>query len=340
MNRTVRVELASFGAALLMGAHPAIRVPNAAPAGAPRVAGISVVVASPRKARAGDEGVVLDAVVPPGTNFERAAFRLWYPKSVAHFKAILLLVPGSNGDGRAMVDDTVWQQFATRHDLALVALNLTDKQHEQSFIEHYINVSQGSGDALFTALSSFATKANHPELNTAPFLLWGMSAGGEFNYEFTAWKPERVLAFVVNKGGIYYTALASRAARNVPGLLFIGGKDLDSRKNIITGLWALNRRGAALWALAEEPSAAHIVGRSRDVALMFYEDVLNLRLGDADGTPGPMRDLEEKTGYLGDLKAKTIRAVTDSSATNYNMVWLPTARVAKAWLAMVTEQPF
>jgi pimeloyl-ACP methyl ester carboxylesterase len=33
-----------------------------------------------------------------------------------------------------------------------------------------------------------------------------MSAGGQFNYEFAAWKPDRVAAFVVNKGGIYYTA--------------------------------------------------------------------------------------------------------------------------------------
>ena len=71
----------------------------------------------------------------------------------------------------------------------------------------------------------------------------------QFNYEFVAWKPERVAAFVVNKGGIYYTALAPKAAREVPGLLFIGEKDLDSRINMISGLAALNRRGGALWAL-------------------------------------------------------------------------------------------
>jgi hypothetical protein len=47
-----------------------------------------------------------------------------------------------------------------------------------------------------------------------------MSAGGQFNYEFVAWRPERVLAFVVNKGGIYYSALLPQAARNVPGILF------------------------------------------------------------------------------------------------------------------------
>ena len=142
--------------------------------------------------------------------------------------------------------------------------------HEQGFIEHYVNVSQGSGQALLDALAALGARAQHPELATAPLLLWGMSAGGEFNYEFVAWKPERVAAFVVNKGGIYYTALTSPAARDVPGILFIAGKDLESRISTITGLFALNRRTGALWALAEEPNVAHVVGRSRDVALVLH----------------------------------------------------------------------
>jgi hypothetical protein len=75
------------------------------------------------------------------------------------------------------------------------------------------------GRALLDALRAFSERSNHPELVNAPLLLWGFSAGGEFNYEFTAWKPERVVAFVVNKGGIYFSALLPAAARRVPGLL-------------------------------------------------------------------------------------------------------------------------
>src|SRR4029077_9375525 len=113
--------------------------------------------------------------------------------------------------------------------------------------------------------------------------------------------------FVVNKGGIYYTALAPRAAREVPGMLFMGGKDLDSRIQTITGLFALNRRAGALWALAEEPAAAHIVGRSRDLSLIFFEDVLSLRLSET----GALKPLAEKTGFLGDPKLKTFRPISE-----------------------------
>src|ERR1041384_103607 len=197
-------------------------------------------------------GAAFDFAVPPGTNYDKAEFRLWYPASAAPVQAALVLVPGSHGDGRPAADDPFWRAFAARHHLALVACRFTDKPHDQAFIEHYVNVSQGSGQALVDALSGFADRTRHAELATAPLLFWGMSAGGEFNYEFVAWKPERVVAFVVNKGGIYYSALVSRAAREVPGILFVGEKDLESRVNMIAGLFAVNRRGGALWAFANE----------------------------------------------------------------------------------------
>jgi poly(3-hydroxybutyrate) depolymerase len=281
-------------------------------------------------------GATLEETSKPGGNYATAEFRLWHPEMDGAIRAIVVLMPGSNGDARAMVDDPVWQAFATKHRLALLGCHITDKPHPQNFIEEYVNVSHGSGDALLSAIGAFASRARHPELDRAPLLMWGMSAGGQFNYEFAAWKPERVLAFVVNKGGIYYTALVPRAARDVPGMLFIGGKDLDSRIQTITGLFALNRRAGALWALAEEPGAAHIVGRSRDLAVMFFEDILSLRLDEA----GALRPLAEKAGFLGDPKLRVVRPMSAGLAPDYPTAWLPSERVARAWLAMLTERPF
>jgi dienelactone hydrolase len=294
----------------------------------------AVLIAFPAAAQT-PAGTVLEETVAPGRNYDKAEFKLWLPGDVALVRAIALLVPGSNGDGRGQVDDPVWQAFATRHKLALIGVRLTDKPHEQDFIEEYVNVSQGSGQALLDAVNAFAARAKHPELATAPFLLWGMSAGGEFNYEFVAWKPERVVAFVVNKGNIYYTALAPKAARSVPGILFTGGKDLEFRTNTITGLFAVNRRAGALWALAEEPSAAHVVGRSRDVALVLFEDALALRIGDGS----TLKPVAEKSGFLGDIKAKTFQAIGEVPTPNYPTAWLPTSRVAERWQWLVTEKP-
>jgi poly(3-hydroxybutyrate) depolymerase len=222
---------------------------------------------------AGSAGAAtFDESIPPGANYDKAEFRLWLPDGAGRLRALVILVPGSNGDGRAQVDEPFWQEFAITHQVGLVGVQLTDKQHDQMFIEHYVDVSKGSGQAFLDALAGFAKKTGHAEIATAPLMLWGMSAGGEFNYEFTAWKPERVIAFIVNKGNVYYTALAPAAARSVPGLLFTGEKDLEFRVNTIVGLFAVNRRASALWALAQEPGIGHAVGRSKDLAGMFFED--------------------------------------------------------------------
>jgi dienelactone hydrolase len=275
---------------------------------------------------------LFDHTVPPGANFDKAEFRMWLPPNTPRVRAVLVLVPGSNGDGRPQAEDAFWQAFAVKHRLAILACRFTDKPHEQSFLEDYANVSGGSGQALLDALTAMAAASKHAELSAAPLLMWGMSAGGQVDYEFAAWKPDRV---IVNKGGVYYSALVPHAARNVPALLFVGDKDLDFRINTIQGLFAVNRRAGALWAYVVEPDTAHAVGRSRDLGAMFFEDVLAMRLsGDA------LVPVADKAGFIGDLKAVTFQPVAAAPPPTVPTAWLPTERLARAWQAVVTGKPF
>jgi poly(3-hydroxybutyrate) depolymerase len=306
------------------------------------VAGTILCATVAMTAAAQTAGATFDATIAPGANYDKADFRLWYPGGVSAVRGVAVLVPGSNGDGRSMAADTVWQQFAARNQLALVACHLTDKPHDEGFIEQYADVSHGSGQALLDALRALGTQSGHAELANAPLLLWGMSAGGEFDYEFAAWQPARVIAFVVNKGGIYYSALTSRETRQVPALLFIGGKDLESRIDIITGLFAVNRRGGALWALTEEPGAAHVVGRSRDLSIRFFDDLLPLRLppgpARADG-PTMLLPIAEHSGFIADLTLHTYQPAPERASAGLT-AWLPTERTARAWQAVVADHPF
>lgn len=292
----------------------------------------------------GSEGAALtiDEVEAPGANYDKAEFRLWLADAHERVDAVLVLMPGSNEDGRSMVEEPVWQDLAARRHLALLGCRLTDYPHARPFIEHYVDAAQGSGQALLDALVSLASRTEHPELAEAPLLLWGFSAGGELNYELVAWKPERVVAFVVNKGGIYYSALVSEAARKVPGILFVGGKDLEYRTSTIMGLFAVNRRAGALWALAEEPDVAHVPGRSQDIARIFFEDVLPLRLPAEEPTPDgsrALRPMAEAEGLVGDLKTGTFRRRADAAQPDHPTAWLPTERVARAWKALLTGEP-
>ena len=270
-------------------------------------------------------GQTLDETIPPGANFDKAEFRFWFPADADKLRGVVVLVPGSNGDGRPMADDAFWREFATKQKVALLGCRFTDKPHDQAFIEDYVNVAKGSGQALLDAISKFAERTKHPEVVSAPLLMWGMSAGGQFNYEFVAWKPDRVGAFIVNKGGIYYTALLPKAARAVPGLLFVGATDLQSRIDTITGLFAVNRRGGAIWALVSEPGAGHVVGASKELGALLFEEVLA-------GVKGP-------AGFVGDLKTGEYQAAATPGTPSTPNAWLISERLAAAWKAVVTKRP-
>ena len=196
-----------------------------------------------------------------------------------------------------------------------------------------MDVAKGSGQALLDSLAALGRKAGHPGDRAAPVMLWGMSAGGEFDYEFAVWKPERVIAFIVNKGNIYYTALAPAATRRIPALLFTGEKDLDFRVETVNGIFAVNRRGGALWAITQEPGIGHAVGKSKELGAMLFEDVLEARLPAAPG--GALRPLAEKDGFVGEIAAKTYAPAAGTAAPNHLTSWLPTERLAKAWLDAV-----
>jgi hypothetical protein len=224
----------------------------------------------------------------------------------------------------------------------LIGCHFTDKPHEKPSIENYANAAQGSGQALLDALAAFSSRSDHPELMNAPLLMWGMSAGGEFNYEFTAWEPERVVAFVVNKGGVYFSTLLPAAARRVPGLLFVGEEDSESRKRIIAGLFTLNRGAGALWALAEEPKVGHVVGRSQEIAAIFFDAVLSLRVSSSVSAASfaPLAQLEERSGIVGELVEGDLRPPSDNPNRTDLTAWFPTERVARAWQALRRSEPF
>jgi dienelactone hydrolase len=219
-------------------------------------------------------GQRMDWAAYAGENYDRAAFRVWFPDGVASVRGVIVLVPGSNEDGRSQIEDRQWQALAMRQNLALIGCYLSDKPHPNMGVEAYANVSHGSGEALLNALNDAGKQLSHPELASAPLLLWGMSAGGEFNYEFVAWKPDRVAGFIVNKGGVYYSTLLAPEARRVPGLFFVGGKDLQTRQDVIRRLFQMNREAGSNWALIEEPTMAHEIGKSREMAQTFFESLM------------------------------------------------------------------
>jgi dienelactone hydrolase len=277
--------------------------------------------------------IVFDDGLNNGNNFDKASFRLWIPDNAKTIQGVIVMMPGSNSDGREMVNDTSWQKIAVRHDFALLGCYYTDKVHPHMEIEAYADVKNGSGQALLDILHEFSVTTRHPELSEVPLALWGMSAGGEFNYEFVCWKPERVIAFIVNKGGVYYSSLAPAAAWEVPGVFITGEKDSPFRNNIIKGIFSINRRFGAKWIFAEEPGTAHEFEKSGEFARFFFDNVIPLRLpADALNEHYTLQKILTK-GYIGIIPSGQILP------DNINQVditsWFPNRQIAEGWLGFI-----
>ena len=74
------------------------------------------------------------------------------------------------------------------------------------------------------------------------------------------------------------------------------------------------------------------IERERAPAAAELEDVL------AVDDAGALKPVAESSGLMGDMKTKDFGPIP-AKAPNYPTSWLPTERVAKAWRAMLTEQP-
>jgi len=276
-----------------------------------------------------DTTLLLDYKAAPRANFTTAAFRFWSPAYDQPIRGIVVLTPGANGDGRKKLSDPAWRDFARKYRLALVACFMQGPD--------YYDASGGTGDALLEALTDFARQSSHPEIALAPLLLYGESAGGQFNYDFAIWKPARVIAFVVNKGGFYSDRPPDPQAYAVPGLFFLGEKDEDYRVTAITRVWTEGRRQGALWALAPQPNSGHEFTRTAAVAQVFFEAVLKGRLPDAATALAPMKPIRESQGWLGNLTTHEFHAAARDTRPARDAAWLPDEASAIAWKAFVTS---
>jgi len=268
-----------------------------------------------------------------GENYQLAEFRFWNPNLNDDYNGILVLTPGINRDGREAVLDTVWQKFATKHNLIIVASHF--KNYESNNNLRYRDASKGSGEILLKSIEKYSQEISNKNINELPLLLYGFSAGGQYNFEFASWKPERVISFVVNKGGYYDTAVTSSDTQKVPGIFFIGEDDLYYRNNLILGIYSANRSQGANWTLITEKDTKHSPKNSKDLSISFFESIMTKRLKD-----NKLVEINSDNPILGFPKRKTFEFFDKIDKTEFNnwgklkslTIWLPDENFANIWV--------
>ena len=72
---------------------------------------------------------------------------------------------------------------------------------------------------------------------------------------------------------------------------------------------------------------------------MFFEEMLALRLPE-NATETTLRPLADKSGFFGDGKTMTFEPAGAAKPPTAPVSWLPTEKLARTWLAIVSGKPF
>jgi predicted esterase len=265
-------------------------------------------------------------------NFSYAKFSIWCPENIKTYKGILYLAAGYEYSSIPMSYEEEWRELARENEFALLTSHMKSRTEKDTQIEYW-QAEYGSGQEMLNALGIFAKEAKHPELEHAPLAMWGFSAGGQFNYQFACWKPERVITFIAIKGG-YYFSEPNNEALKIPALFFTGEDDLQRRIDAVDELFDRNIKDEPLWCLAHEPNSGHEIGQTDKLAIPWLKEIIEQRLpkkANASKRAFKLKDINQSLVWLGDRTDGYIAPAIDYKKDKKNASWIPNEELARMW---------
>ena len=129
-------------------------------------------------------------------------YRLWIPDGVSTLRGVIVhqhgCGAGSCQGAETAAQDLHWQALARKWDCAL--LGPSYHQAEKDNCRLWCDPRNGSHAAFLRGLRDLAARSHHPELEKAPWCLWGHSGGGFWASLMQTMDPERIIAIWFRSG--------------------------------------------------------------------------------------------------------------------------------------------
>lgn len=154
----------------------------------------------------------------PSQSMTRADIYYFHHSNQKNFKAILILVPGLNGNGKYLLQSVQWREFAHKYKLGLVGLSFASSIKDINENKGYYYPSTGSGSLLLAGLRKIGKG-----YDKLPILMYGFSGGAHFTSRFVEWRPQKIKAWVAYSAGWWDSPRIQ--ASNPPGIVACGSKD-------------------------------------------------------------------------------------------------------------------
>lgn len=278
-------------------------------------------------------------------------FTLWIPDDVKQVRAVIVhqhgCGPAANAAGEFAAHDLHWQALATKWNAALLSPRYTQTAQGVEGCAPWMDPRNGSRAAFLKALDDLAAKSSHAEIAKVPWCLWGHSGGAYWASLMQTLDPARIVALWFRSGtafphwqnGEIEMPALNDAVFQIPAMLNPGIKESTDERPIAAWLGSVAmfkayREKDAPIGFAADPLSGHDCGRSRYLAIPFFDSCMKLRLAE-DG--GPLRSIEVKQGWLAELMGREAKPYAEHKIRRNLAVWLPDERIAKAWSEYVTS---
>ncbi len=274
------------------------------------------------------QGNLYYASVPPKgeETYACAEYRMWIPEGVKAVRGIIVHQHGSGRNGITFPFDVHYRALAATWDCALLG---TFYKNEGGAL--WAQIESGSERAFLTALAEIGKQSGHPELETAPWVLWGHSAGGSWIAGMFEKYPDKIIA-------MFYRSSASRiisvTAPEIPMVLNPGVKEEGDKQfgRIWTSsreLFEKRRRAEGYVTWAPDPVTSHNCGNSRLFAIPYIDACLAARLPEKPGAK--LKKMDQSKAWLGNPVSFEISPIKDYADDKLGAVWLPNETVAQKW---------
>lgn len=240
---------------------------------------------------------------------------LHFLKPTGEEKAVLILCPGHNGNGRFFLEDQAWVEFARKNQLGLVGLAFMSKGKNVHSRQFYYYAENGTGKLLLRGLK----KIYGSEI---PILLYGFSGGAHFVSRFVEWNPKRVAAWCAYSAGWWDKPKNSSSA---PGIIACGEND-ERLQASLNYFWDGREQGKP-WLWIELKETGHVFSLALE---SFVRDFFYITL-QSPKTPTP------PNGVWVNIYKRQITNVKEAEERPCATAWLPHRKLYIKWLALTPE---
>ena len=282
-------------------------------------------------------------------------YTVWIPASAKVLRGVIVhqhgCGEGSCKSGLTGAFDLHWQALAAKHDCALLAPSY--EQPEDADCQRWCDPRNGSAVTFQQALIDLGKASGHPELESAPWALWGHSGGATWCGCMTLLHPQRVAATWMRSGIPPVTPRPDKPSRKVipvpneplavPMMVNLGTKEgVTVTEGRFAGLWPrvkeffkLVRTNGSPIGVSVDPLTGHECGNQRYLAIPWFDECLTARLPAKPDEP--LRPMPKDRAWLVDLSESHPAPETEYDGDRRNAIWLPNKRIAKAWSEYVTD---